>query len=125
MENVTRSELSDGRTWREKGEKFNMGVMGPDELEMLRSRPCGRKAWERKWRGCEKTTREHRGEGEWVTWEREKESKKVIQASQYSTIYLSHGNHVKGVFQCICLVTVQSWEVLKQRPLGLERNGAK
>jgi hypothetical protein len=76
--------------------------------------------------GCEKTTEDHRGESEWVTWEQEKGSREVmdvIQTVQCSTMYSSCGSLVKDVFQCICLVTAHSQVVPKQRPLGLGRNG--
>jgi hypothetical protein len=33
-------------------------------------------------RGCEKTTGDHRKEGKWVSWEQEKESRKVMSVIQ-------------------------------------------
>jgi hypothetical protein len=76
--------------------------------------------------GMGRVVRRHRGEGEWVTWEQEKESRRfidVIQTVQCSTIRSSCGSLVKSVFQRICLVTAHARVVSKQRPLGLERNG--
>jgi hypothetical protein len=40
-----RSGLADGRMWREKGEKFSMGIPGPDQSEVMKWRLCGKKVW--------------------------------------------------------------------------------
>jgi hypothetical protein len=126
---------------RSRGQNWLMGELGEKKEKsfvrvswnQISHRPRGRgcvikRLGNMNGRGYKKATWEHRGEGEWVTWEQEKESKKVmsvIQILRCSIICSSCGDLVKGESQCTDLAIVHAYGVPKQMPLGLERNGGQ